>query len=207
MLNAKLSDTEREKMFEDMGKYAKKLHSITNDSFGFVSRILTERQTYTWAGCLIREVNELLDSFNHSKYFTLEEVEHIRRIFSENRELLDEIKTPYLLHTDLWEGNVIISYTDKTPYIKAVIDCDRAVFGDIDFEWAAPWMDIPGIYKGAGVNTEEFMTPRRKTRRQIYRIFYALMNCYVGIYEYNDMDMYYTAKKDILRIISQLEAA
>lgn len=38
----------------------------------------------------------------------------------------------------------------------------------------------------------------------IYRVFYALINCYVGVYEYNDMDMYHTAKKEILQIINLL---
>lgn len=45
------------------------------------------------------------------------------------------------------------------------------------------------------------MTPHRKTRRQIYRIFYALMNCYVGAYEYRDMDMFSAAKKEIQNVL------
>lgn len=180
-----------------MGAYAGKLHAISNDRFGFVSRILTESESLTWSECLIREIDELLLPLKQGQYFTQEEAEEITRIYAQNQAMLDEIQTPHLLHLDLWEGNVILSYERKKSVIKAVIDGDRAVFGDVDFEWAAPWMNIPAIRRGAGIEQEAFATPSRERRRQIYRIFYALMNCYIGAFEYNDMGMLDTGKREV----------
>lgn len=198
MSNATLAEHEKSLLFESVGKYAASLHAITSDRFGFVSRILTKQQTYSWSECLIREVKEILSALEYKSCFSTDEVACILNVFMRNQCLLDEIKTPHLLHTDLWEGNFIISYNDKKPFLKTVIDGDRAVFGDIDFEWAAPWMNIPAIQKGAGIIKENFLTPSRMKRRNIYRIFYALINCYVGAVEYNDWNMFYEGKKEVL---------
>lgn len=211
MAEAQFSD--RDRIYEAMGAYARSMHTITNDRFGFVSRILTDHQTYTWAECLQREVNEMLDSLKQGGYFTQDEYLLVQRIYIENQPLLDEIKTAHLLHTDLWEGNVIISIPEEEsenrtehdvqayPEIRAVIDSDRAVFGDVDFEWAAPWMNIPAIYRGAGIDTgsKEFHGVKRIRRRQIYRIFYEMINCYVGAFEYNDQEMYRSCKQNALQ--------
>lgn len=94
---------------------------------------------------------------------------------------------------------MIIAFEGGKPYLKTVIDADRAVFGDEDFEWAAPWMDMPGIRRGAGIREETFLKPDRQMRRQIYRVFYALTGCYAGIYEYEDMDMYQSGKKEAVQ--------
>lgn len=202
MADAKLSATEKEKIYEDMGEYAGKLHAVTNDRFGFVSRILTENHAFTWSECLIREVKELLTSLKCTQYFTSEEAEAILRVFTQNQELLDEIQTPHLMHTDLWEGNVILSFENERPFIKTIIDGDRAVFGDVDFEWAAPWMDMPGIRRGAGLKQEEFFAPKRRARQQIYRIFYAVMNCYIGAFEYNDRELFHTGKREAMLLLN-----
>lgn len=37
------------------------------------------------------------------------ETEAIQHQYKKSRELLDEIRTPHLLHTDLWEGNVLLN--------------------------------------------------------------------------------------------------
>lgn len=199
MLDAGLLPEQKETLFEAMGEYAAKLHAVTNDRFGFVSRILKENQAYTWAQCLIREAGEILDALVRGRHLDGEAAGRILRVFTDNRSLLDEIRTPHLLHTDLWEGNVIIAFEGGKPYLKTVIDADRAVFGDEDFEWAAPWMDMPGIRRGAGIREETFLKPDRQMRRQIYRVFYALIGCYAGIYEYEDMDMYQSGKKEAVQ--------
>lgn len=215
MADAQLPD--RDSIYEEMGAYAKALHAITGDRFGFVSRILADSRAYTWAECLMREVNEMLDALRQAGYFTKEEAAAVQHVYMEHQPLLDQIETAHLLHTDLWDGNVIIAKSNEkeelenSTRIKAVIDADRAVFGDVDFEWAAPWTNIPAIYRGAGIDTsregsgEGFYAPERVRRRQIYCIFYDLINCYVGAFEYNDMDMHRDRKRDVLQGVLKLK--
>jgi aminoglycoside phosphotransferase (APT) family kinase protein len=43
---------------------------------------------------------------------------------------LDKVKTPKLLNDDLWPRNVIIDGVGEDIYLKAVIDGERAFWGD-----------------------------------------------------------------------------
>ncbi len=199
MLDAGLLNGQKGELFEQIGAYAANLHTLTDNRFGFVSRILTERHTYSWAECLIREAEEITDALVRGQHMSRQEAGGILHAFLDHETLLNEIRIAHLLHTDLWEGNVMTACRDGRPYLKTVIDADRAVFGDEDFEWAAPWMNIPAVLQGAGICEEDFYRPERKMRRQIYRIFYALMNCYAGIFEYHDIDMFWGGKEEAAR--------
>ena len=63
------------------------------------------------------------------------EYEKIRRIFRETAPYLDEIRIPRLVHTDLWFGNILVSTADGAPRLAAIIDADRALWGDPYFEF------------------------------------------------------------------------
>lgn len=68
---------------------------------------------------------EYIPSVVMSKAELIEETQTLRHQFYKSRELLDEIRTPHLLHTDLWEGNVLLDR--DTLEIAAIIDSDRAM--------------------------------------------------------------------------------
>lgn len=204
MIKAELTEQERERLFEQMGGYTSRLHEITGDRFGFVSRLVSEKETYSWSECLIREAEDILQHLQKAGGLKAEEAGLFQRVFTENRELLDEIRVPRLLHTDVWSGNVILSRESGSPCVKMIIDGDRAVFGDTDFEWAAPWMDVPGIFRGAGIPDEDFHGTKRVMRRRIYRLFYCLMECYVGIGEYNDLELFQKRREEAMEMLREI---
>jgi len=49
--------------------------------------------------------------------------------------LLDEIERPRLAHGDLWNFNALIDRTADLPRISAVLDYDRAYWGDPLADW------------------------------------------------------------------------
>lgn len=204
MVKAALTQQESERLFEEMGQYTSRLHEITGDRFGFVSRLVSEKESYSWAQCLIREAEDILERLMKAGGLDVEEAGLFHRVFTENRELLDEVRVPRLLHTDVWSGNVILSRKGGVPGVKMIIDGDRAVFGDTDFEWAAPWMDVPGIFRGAGIPDEDFYDSKRVRRRRIYRMFYYLMECYVGIGEYNDWGLFNKRREESMEVLKEI---
>lgn len=116
MVNTELTEEQQNHLDFQIGKQLAKLHQVTSDSFGFVSRIRA------------------------GKYFIL-------------------------LNKDTME-------------IAAIIDGDRAVFGDVDFEFACSWMNNPAIKDGYGIHLQEFLHPNRVKRRQLYRMFFCLLEAY-----------------------------
>jgi aminoglycoside phosphotransferase (APT) family kinase protein len=48
---------------------------------------------------------------------------------------LDKVKTPQLIHGDLWLRNILIRKQQGQYKISAILDWDRSLWGDPYFEW------------------------------------------------------------------------
>lgn len=200
MCDAGLSKSGKERLNEELGRYLRRLHEVCGKSFGYVSQIKRGLVFDSWSGALIYETEDILKRLVNRKAFTEAEASGIRTLYEESRALLDEITTPHLLHTDLWEGNVLLD-PEKTG-VAAVIDGDRAVFGDIEFEFAAPWMDAPALLRGYGKNGT--LNSEALRRRNLYLLYYTLLETYVGIGEYNNREQYEQGKYKALQLAGQL---
>lgn len=199
MLKAGLGQSEKEGLYKTMGGYLSKLHQTKGKCFGFVSRIRAGLCFDAWSEALYYEVNDILHRLEMREAFTKSEAAAVRQLYRNNQGLLDEIRVPYLLHTDLWEGNVLLD--EKTHEIAAIIDGDRAVFGDIDFEFSSPWTQNRMLLEGYGMKKEAFMEHDRQKRRQLYLLFYALIETYVGYAEYHNQEQYQGNKRMIMEMM------
>lgn len=188
MSKANLPEKKRQELYFKMGEYLSKLHQVTGNNFGFVSRVCARKEFDTWSEALIYEIKDISNCLVNLKGMQAEEAEVLISRFYQNREILDEIKVPHLLHTDLWEGNVLLDV--ETMEIVAIIDCDRAIFGDTDFEFSSPWMQVPSLREGYGIKLKENFSENRSKRQKLYQMFYCLLDSYVGYGEYNDRELY-----------------
>ena len=64
-----------------------------------------------------------------------------------------------------------------------MIDGDRALFGDIDFEFASGWMMTDAFFDGYGARPAE--TPDCQRRRLLYKLLYELNDFYISLIEYD----------------------
>lgn len=202
MCDAGLSQSGKDRLYEELGNYLRRLHEVQGKSFGYVSQIKRGLAFESWSDALIYETEDILTRLVNRQAFSKEEASHIRALYEDSRELLDEITTPHLLHTDLWEGNVLLN--PEKNKVAAVIDGDRAVFGDIDFEFAAPWMDSPALLRGYGKDKQDSKDLKRLRRRELYLLYYMLIETYVGIGEYNNKEQYEQGKCKTLQMAKQL---
>lgn len=200
MVNLDLPAEKRKILYFQMGRYLKKLHRVKGESFGFVSRICAGKTFDTWSEALIYEVCDMAQRLQKAGGMSSREEEALLSEFRRNRSLLDEIKEPHLLHTDLWVGNVLLD--EKTLEILAIIDGDRAVFGDVDFEFACPWMEEPDLWDGYGFVPEKTGCSARGKRKRLYQMFFYLLEAYVGYCEYNNPDLYRVRKQQMLDLLN-----
>jgi len=113
---------------------------------------------------------------------------------------LDEIKEAHLVHCDLWTGNILVKdYNSKNPKVAAIIDIDRALFGDIDFDFANPWIINESFLKGYGIKLKD--SPEKIIRKNIYRLIYHLIESYVWKVQYNNPDISDREKIKALKLI------
>ena len=86
--------------------------------------------------------------------------------------------------------------------IVALIDGDRAVWGDPDFEFAGGWAECSGSAGGLWSHgTGRRRQPSGGADTPLYRIFYQLIGVYVGLVEYNDPDMYQNSRQAIRELL------
>lgn len=56
--------------------------------------------------------------------------------------------------------------------------------------------------KGYGLEIQNHISENRKKRRQLYQVFFLLLEAYVGFAEYNNPEQYRTNKKQLLDILA-----
>ena len=199
MSRAELTEERRERLYFQMGRYLAKLHEVTGSGFGFVSRIVRgDVVCDVGRGADFRGTGHRRPPCGARRAARGGGRRRAGRVRAD-RALLDEVRVPRLLHADLWEGNVLLD--EDTLEIAAIIDGDRAVFGDPDFEFAAPWMERPALLEGYG-RAPDAPSSGRAERKRLYRMFYCLLEAYVGYAEYNDSELYADRRARLMELLA-----
>lgn len=61
------------------------------------------------------------------------------------------VHTPRLVHGDLWPRNVLVTLGSQGPVLTALLDAERAFWGEAGAEWIFGFMDIPrAFWQGYG---------------------------------------------------------
>ena len=139
-----------------------------------------------------------------SKFREIYERSHLMESIRKYGKELDEVTGPVYVHTDTWDGNLLIKNGKLTGLIDyaAVLWADPLLSHDFhDFG------DVPNPYFLQGYGKIEF-TQNEKIRIQIYRIWQRLgMVVERGYREYEDPHMYDWVLDDFAREVEKLETA
>lgn len=188
MSKVSLSPEDMSRISYDIGKATAEMHEITSPRFGRITEGRNGGGFARWSEALQHELNEWEKVGIPAALFSEAEHAEIHRLFTQAVPYLDEIKTPCLVHTDLWTGNILICEDSDKPEFAAIIDADRAIWGDPFFEFSSiRWTyNIEGFWKGYGKTLPQSRTD--KIRRCIYTLLNRLWNAYVYLKEYNEPD-------------------
>jgi len=183
----------------DTGRYACQMHGIAGDQFGRAADILRGRGRTRWSGCLQSEIAGFIEKAAQTKIYSARQLRRIERIYTSHAALLDEITAPRLVHADLWGGNILVT---KQNSLAAVIDADRAIYGDVDFEFASGWMTDDAFCEGYGRRPAR--DKAHVTRRRLYALLYKLLDAYIWQAQYNNRHMSRANKLLALRLMRKL---
>lgn len=202
MSEAKLSKEEKDRLYEQVGNYAYKIQNIKGKKFGRLANLVINKEFLKWSEYLKDDIEQITNLHLKHNIFTIEEVESIRNVIIKYTHILDEIKIPSLTHCDLWEGNILLSKKDNNYEIAAIIDGDRAIFADSEYEFGCPYMTNEFFIKG--YTKELSMDNNSIIRRKIYWICYNLLDCYVLFVQHNNNEEGEKLKDKILKLVSEL---
>jgi aminoglycoside phosphotransferase (APT) family kinase protein len=122
----RIGPDDRTRMRAELGRIVARLHRITGPGFGYPQQPLVA----TWRAAFLGMVDALLD--DAAQYGTVlprPAAELAERVRS-SADLFDEVTVPVLVHFDLWDGNILVTWDAGPPAIGGIIDGERAFWGD-----------------------------------------------------------------------------
>ena len=165
-----LSAAENDRLWKQLGPFARQLHSVEGDSFGFPS---PTQRFGRWSQFIADNVAGMAEDCRRLDVLTSEVEAYLQHLPQFHAEL-DRVTTPRLLHGDLWPRNVIIGGTGDDIHIEAVIDGERAFWGDPLSDWVLILYGVPeGFWQGYGTNLLAATDP---VRIVIYKGMYFMLN-------------------------------
>ncbi|GIP27498.1 hypothetical protein J23TS9_26280 [Paenibacillus sp. J23TS9] len=172
-----ISPAEYSRLKEELGEHTRQLHAITSDCFGWPQPDGSIRGYEKWSGMLVELAAEVAERCREHHVFEDQVLNEFTAVFRDNRSLFDDITVPSLVHNDLWDPNVLVSRDeDGELHIAALIDADRAVYADREYEFIV-YENQPDFLKGYGY--ELSMEVRPRARRVAYQVMMAFLCAFV----------------------------
>lgn len=195
-----ISQQEKRKLYEDVGRITFQLHGINGEKFGRVFDVLSGGGYDCWGDFLQSEFSQTVEKLRQHSIFQHSELNMMEKIPGMYRDVLNQIQEAHLIHTDLWEGNVLV--TPDSQKVAALIDADRALFGDTAYEFASGWMINEAFLSGyGGIDSP---TSDSILRQKIYTLLYRLIDTYVYLVEYDNIEGGMEAKEKVLELTRDL---
>ncbi|MFR2660485.1 MAG: phosphotransferase family protein [[Clostridium] leptum] len=114
------------------------------------------------------------------------EISQIMEILWKYRAFWGKVEIPPFVHMDLWDGNILVQPSPEGDgfQIAAIIDGDRALYGDPDYDFSTPWISREAFFRGAGREKPDPAEPGEKA--MIYQMLIAASDAYICQVEYNN---------------------
>lgn len=198
MSQLELTPEDRSRIARDIGEAAAQMHRITAPRFGRVADVKNGGGYSRWSDCLLGELTSWETVGLPSGIFSAAELLEIRDFFKRAAPYLDEIHAPHLVHTDLWLGNILVRTDQQRPAFGAIIDPDRAIWGDPLYEFSSiRWTyDEPCFWEGYGMTLPQ--SRNSQIRCALYTLLNRLLDAYVYLKEYNNPKAAQLEREDAL---------
>lgn len=126
-----LTSEEKRALWRQLGDITRKIHSVRGEHFG--NRILSPSFS-SWSQSVVAWLTHIIHDLEDAQ-LDAADIRNILDIAQAHQESLDEITQPQLLHGDLWTVNILVKRDEGSPRIVAVLDSDRASWGDPLADW------------------------------------------------------------------------
>ncbi|WP_394552432.1 phosphotransferase family protein [Agromyces sp. MMS24-JH15] len=170
----------------ELGALNREINTITGPHFG---PLLGEGSS-TWREAFTTMIEDTLADGERVGIELGWDPDEIRGIVAAHADALDEVTEPRLVEVDLWAKNSMI----RDGRIVAILDHERAIFGDPLMEAGLTGLDLPGFddptdfMAGFGITS---LTGPERTRRRLYSLYLSVIMVVETKYRgHTDTDVY-----------------
>lgn len=163
-----LQPDEEVTLWRQLARTAKTIHGVLGESFGHP---YPGRQFPSWSRTVLDWLERVVADAQDAE-LDVTDLRILADAARANSPLLDEIKRPHLMHGDLWTFNVLLDRRAAEPRIAAVLDYDRAAWGDPLAEWMFHLLPRRATSRMRSAFWAEYGEPEQnrgtRFRRQVY---------------------------------------
>ncbi len=193
-----LTEEERASILADAGRAMAKFNAVTGEKFGRVADVLRGGGFDRWSDALRQEMDEWATVCRPAGVFPDEEIDRFFALLERCVPVFDEVTVPRLLHNDLWTANILVKEgEDGRRAFAAIIDGDRAMWGDVGMEMFWLGEGAEHFYEGYGAREEP--TPSAEIRRAFYRLLVRVWTAYIYAAEFDDREVAAHEREGALR--------
>ena len=179
-----LSPAENARLWQQLGAFANTLHTQSGIQFGYPAPC---RGFSHWPDFIVDNVDGMINDCRRLGVLC-NEITTYSNYLPSFYQTLNQVKTPKLLHGDLWPRNVIIGGAGADIHIKAVFDAERAFWGDPVSDWVLLLYNVPAsFWQGYGKNLLQTADPACIA---LYKGMYFILNILEAV-RFNESDQPY----------------
>lgn len=125
----------RAELMREAGRLAARIHAVRGEEFGWPVGDGSLRGGPSWTAVFGDLLTETCEAAVAESILSPEQSEAVHKRFTERQDAFDQCVSPVLVHNDIWAPNVLVARDGDVWSVKAIIDADRALFADREFEY------------------------------------------------------------------------
>lgn len=165
--NTPLSGEKNASIMRKTGEYLKELHDkCQSTTYGYPGLM---ENISSWPEAFTNQWENLIDDISFCNVYSFAEAQQVKKALQSQIKHFDHLKKGSLLHMDIWSQNIMIDYQGN---LAAIIDWDRALWGDPEIEFAV--LDYCGFNNAAfwqGYGGEPPNDEAARIRRTFYHFY------------------------------------
>jgi aminoglycoside phosphotransferase (APT) family kinase protein len=165
----------RAQLMREAGKLTTRIHAIRGNEFGWPVGDGALRGGPTWRKVFGDLLAETCTEAAREGVISDADENAVLERFMGRRAAFDACIHPVLVHNDIWAPNILVAELDGEWSVRAIIDADRALFADREFEYIL-WDDDDALHDDlmAGYGTPLDASRDARWRRLLYRFYWYL---------------------------------
>lgn len=140
-----LPAAQQDSLWRQYGALVARLHALRGPTFGFPAPRAAHARFSDW---FLEVINDLAADLAEQG-IAVAGLPQLIELLHEGRAQLDAVGEPRLVHGDLWQRNVLVAPRGEGWQITALLDAERAFWGDPAAEWIFGFLDIPAAFWSA----------------------------------------------------------
>ena len=168
----------------DIGSCTARIHTLQAPRFGRVWDVSRGGGYDRWSNAVLHEIEAWKTVGVPAHVLEDADLRRMEKALVRAIPLLDEIRTPVLVHNDLWMGNVLVLPDERGYRLGLILDGDRALYADPELEFSGHRIihDEPSFRRAYGKDPSDSL--KAQTRRGLYHMVTQTWHAYVWFQEY-----------------------